>query len=181
MPKKFAILALLLLLLSACQNNSNLAITIQTEQTITNDKLTLNVSTSDGKNHQVELLKNGEVFKRLSAPFSYVWDTSKEAEGEYAFQARVDRVTSDKLMLTVDRSAPAITKSLPLETHTNVKLSNPITIQFSEAVDPATLESAIHLMSDDDALEKDFSLSADGRTLTITPTANTLSFPATRA
>lgn len=71
----------------------------------------------------------------------------------------------------VDRTAPAITAHVPADLATNVWTRDPITVTFSEPVLPASVTAATVVLarSDGTAILNTPSLSADRRTLTVTP------------
>jgi Bacterial Ig-like domain len=178
------IFGLAVVLLSACNKSQPpLKVTLNSSQSFASGALTLTVAIDGGVASDVELLKNGQAFKTLKTPFTYTWDTSKEAEGKYTFQARVVQqktFVSKKVLVTVDHTVPAINQSLPLETDINIRYSDPIKIVFSEAVDVATINSSnVVLTSAGKTIENAAALSDDGRTLSIIPKAGAVTFPAT--
>jgi hypothetical protein len=133
----------------------------------------------------IEILKNGSMLASVSsAPYSSDWDTTTETEGTYQISARTTvagrTLTANPVTVVVDRKPPTITNQTPLASATNVLLSDPINVVFSEAVDPKTVTaSAIGLSTSAGPLPATVTLSSDGLTATLVVTdRSSLTFPA---
>jgi len=72
-----------------------------------------------------------------------------------------------------DTTPPTVTSHTPADAATNVPASDPITVTFSEALDPATVDDqTVQLAATGSvALAKSLSLSPDGRDLVVAPIA----------
>lgn len=110
----------------------------------------------------------------VSAPFTFVWDTSAlpaVPEGLHQITARATvagkELSSDPVSIFVDRTAPGIANRSPSADATNVLFSDPIQILFSEAIDPATLAGAITLSTGVGQIATSATLAADGKTVDI--------------
>ena len=186
----FLFVVLAIVVLSACSQNQpqppipdNDAVTVNldTKQSFVNGKLSLQVDI-EGEVKTVDILKNSEVFKTLTSPFVFIWDTSKEKEGTYTIQARVtqqDIYVSKPLTLTVDRTAPSLEEVTPLAEEPSTMYEQ-IKVYFSEAVDASTVNSSTIVLKYQDAVvPTTITLSEDKNSLTIEPQATTITLPAT--
>ena len=187
---RFVFVILAIVVLGACSRNQPqpsvpkedpVKVNLKTEQTFVNGKLSLSVSI-EGEVKTVDILKNGEVFKTLQAPFAFIWDTAKEKEGKYTLQARVtqeDIYVSELLSITIDRTSPSIEQVTPLATEPS-KMYERIEVMFSEAVLDSTINSSnISLIYEDTIITDTVTLAADKRSLTIKPQVTAISLPAT--
>ena len=120
---------------------------------------------------QVDLLDGSSKLVTISAPFTYVWNTALVAEGPHQITARAafgaQTVTSAPVTIFVDRTRPQIRSQLPAPAATDVDLSNPIQIGFSEPLIPATVTGSVSLSAAGVAIPITTALSADGKTVTI--------------
>ena len=189
---RFVFVILAFVILSACSQNKPqpivpkedpVKVNLQTEQTFVNGKLSLSVAI-EGDVATVELLKNGQVFKTLKSPFTFVWDTTKEKEGQHTFQARVtqeDIYISELLTITIDRTVPSIDQVTPLATAPG-KMYEQIDILFSEAVESGTVNlTNISLIYKNTVITKAVTLAEDQRSLVIEPQVTEITLPATFA
>jgi len=135
---------------------------------------------------KVELLKDGAHLADLSAPFSFTWIIAQEVDATYKLRARAtikgQMVMSQEITVKVDRMPPTM-QSLPAAGATNVALSDPICVTFSEPVKAGTVPSNALTMTDAVSmvgLNAISRLSADGTVLTVEMwDRSELSFPAT--
>lgn len=166
------------LALVACGGPSpKLAIEISSpnDTVYTNAEVTIQVAVRGDKPNKVELLRDGEVMARLTAPFQYVWDTTSDAEGTYELTARAFK-EGEKFESTVprtvivDRTPPAIATRTPEIGDTNVYLHDDIVAVFNEPLDPKSVHEGSVLIQQPwmaQSLPVEFTLSQDAKTLTI--------------
>jgi hypothetical protein len=147
--------------------------------------ITAQVTPPDHPPDQIQLLRNGQKWMVLTPPsFAFSWDTTKEAEGPYQISASASVggtvVPSNAIIINVDRTAPTVTYQ-PKTNASNVALSDPILVTFSEPVDPMTVSSSSVKLANASGtdLAATSTLSADMTTLTVS-IGNTaaLTFPA---
>jgi hypothetical protein len=163
-----------------------IAITSPGPVTYTNKAVAIQITTTPADNPpaSIQILRDGASLVSLSPPFSYNWETANEAEGSHQIGATAavggDTITASPVTVIVDRTSPSITQTLPAPNATNVALSDPIQVVFSEALDSSSVTSAaVSLSSGGATLSTDATLSADGKTITVTLTSRAgLSFPA---
>lgn len=140
------------------------------------DSVQLQVSVEGGADF-VELLKGTAVLARLAGPsYQYTWDTTQVPEGEYQLTARAKlgsaTFTSPVTTLTVDRTAPTVQTRTPEAGATNVPVRQTLQVSFSEALKASSVTDASVVVSVGGmSIAKTLSLSADGKTLTLNPTA----------
>jgi hypothetical protein len=109
----------------------------------------------------------------VDASLAYDWNTSSPAIAEGPHQvkatAMVDgkTITSAAIVIIVDRQSPTITQRLPAPDSTEVSLSHPIQVLFSEALAPASLPGAITLATSAGPVPTTTTLSSDGTVATI--------------
>ncbi|WP_395843310.1 Ig-like domain-containing protein [Archangium violaceum] len=131
----------------------------------------------EGRADSVELLKGTTVLARLSGPsYQYTWDTTQEPEGDYALTARATfgnaTFTSPVLTVTVDHTAPTVQSRTPETGSSNVSSRQTLQVRFSEALHASSVTDASVVVSAGSTnIAKTLSLSTDGKTLTLTPTA----------
>jgi hypothetical protein len=155
--------------------NAALAITSPPSPTYTNKSVSIQVtvSASSGAAVGVQLLKNGTALATLSAPpYAFTWDTTKETEGSYQIVAQMvlsGQITaSAPVTVVVDRTPPTIVSSVPASGATNVSLTDPIDVVFSEALAPASVTAgAVGLALGTVAVSTTDGLGADGKTITV--------------
>jgi hypothetical protein len=132
-------------------------------------EVTLNVATANG----VRVLKNGSLLAELAdPPYSFAWDTKKEVEGGYQLvaQSLIDGeiVMSQPVAIVVDRTPPEIVSSVPASGDTNVSLTDPIRVVFSEALAPATIVGgAVRFAFGSVTVNATATLGADGKTIDV--------------
>lgn len=164
-----------------------LAITIPGPVSYTNGAITIQVTAMPANNPPatVQIRRDGMTLATVGSPFSYSWDTSHETEGSHSIDAIAtvgsQTVTAPPVTIWVDRKPPSVAMRIPAQNATNVALSDPIRVVFSEALDPSTVSgSAVTLASGGAMLSSSASLGTDGETVTVTlGPHSTLSFPAT--
>ena len=164
-----------------------LAITSPSQTAYTNGMITIQVAATPGNNPpaEVEIRVDGTMLTTVQQPFSYAWDTKNASEGSHQVDATATiggtTITSKPVTIWVDRTPPFIAMRTPAQNATNVALSDPIQIAFSEALDPSSVSNAsIALSSGGTTLSTTASLGSDGHTVGITLGAHsTLTFPAT--
>lgn len=142
-----------------------------------NGSLPLQVSVEGGAADYVELLKGETVLTRLTAaPYQFTWDTTQTAEQTYTLTARAVRgastfTTNGAKTVVVDRTAPTVVSRAPAPGASNVSVKATIEVRFSEVLKLATVKDASVLVSAGGSnVAKTLSTSADGKTLTVTPT-----------
>ncbi len=114
-------------------------------------------------------------------PFTKIWDVKAEADGAYALRAKATytgggfssdtfTITSDPRKIVLDRQAPTITERTPAPDAKNVSVRTPIKVTFSRPVLTSSLmDASVKLSSNGTGVARTLALSADGKTLTITP------------
>lgn len=139
----------------------------------TNGTVVIEVSLSVTTATRVQLLKNGTELKVLSGPpYAFTWDTTSEEEGTYQIVAQVvldgQIVMTEPLTVIVDRTPPTIASSVPASGATNVSLTDPIRVIFSEALAPASVtSSAVRLAFGSAAVKATAAVTADGKTIEV--------------
>ncbi len=180
---KFAGLLTIIVCLAACGPGTPVALTIQspTATAYTKGTVDVQVSVSSDPQGSVVLLKNGVLLATLSAPYKYAWDTAPEPEGQYVLTARIrpanqgfdspNDIVSPPRTVIVDRTPPTVVNRAPAPGSSNVRLDDPVSLTFSEAINPASATDAtVNLLSSGSSTPKTLALSSDGRTVTIKPT-----------
>ncbi|RKH61877.1 Ig-like domain-containing protein [Corallococcus aberystwythensis] len=142
----------------------------------TRGPLLLQFTVEGGAAEQVEILKDSTVLvKPTGSPYSFTWDTTAEAEGSYQLSIRATRggavFTSAPRTVIVDRTAPTVASFVPARDAATVGVREAIQVTFSEPMNPNSVtEAAVGLKTGTgDAIAKSVALSADGKTLTVTP------------
>jgi len=143
--------------------------------TYTNGDLPIRITVTPA-NHgpaEIQLYKDGALLAPVTSPFKYTWKTAQEREATYQVKASASingrTVMSQPITVVVDRTAPTM-ETRPMPGGSNVALSDPIQVTFSEAVDPATVPDTAITLKDSGgvSLGATSTLSADGMTLTVT-------------
>ena len=150
------------------------SITDPVEKAYTSTMITLTVEVRGGVADTVQLLKEGELLATLSSPFRYTWDTTSEAERDYALMARATRAgkvfTSAPVTVVVDRTNLQVASRSPANDATNVDYSQPIQVLFTKPVKEATVsDTTVSFAVAGVLAEKTLTLSSDGKILTIKP------------
>jgi hypothetical protein len=141
------------------------------------DSVQMQVVVEGGTADTVDLYKGTTFLTRLSAPsFQYTWDTTQETEGEYQLTARATRAgatfTSSARTFVVDRTAPKVATRTPAPGATTVSVRDTLQVNFDEALRASSVtDSSVVLAQGTANIAKTLSLSTDGKTLTITPSA----------
>jgi hypothetical protein len=180
---KFAGLLTTIICLAACGPGTPVALTIQSPSATAYTKGTVDVQVSVSSDPQgsVVLLKNGVLLTTLSAPYKYAWDTAPEPEGQYVLTARIrptnqgfdspTDIVSPPRTVIVDRTPPTVVNRSPAPGSSNVRLEDPVSLTFSEAINPTSVtDASVNLLSSGSSTPKTLTLSSDGRTVTIKPT-----------
>jgi hypothetical protein len=148
--------------------------------TYTRGTLGVAVAVSGGTPDSVQLFASNSLLTTWTAPpFSFAWDTTTAAEGTYNLRARARRGTLDVDSATrtvvVDRTPPVISLRVPAAGSVANSVAA-ITATFNEPVNPDTVtDGAISLRSGSTTgplLAKSLAVSADGRTVTLSPTVS---------
>ncbi len=138
------------------------------------------VTVSGGTPDSVQLFASNVLLTTwTAAPFSFAWDTTTAAEGTYNLRARARRGTLDVDSTTrtvvVDRTPPVISQRVPAAGSVANSVAT-ITATFNEPVNPDTVtDGAISLRSGSTTgplIAKSLTVSADGRTVTLSPTVS---------
>lgn len=144
----------------------------------TNGALLLEATIEGGTAEAVEFHRDTQFLVRVTAPpYTYSWDTRGMTEGEFQVTARAVRggrtFTSVSRRVVVDRTQPTVASRTPASSNAQVSARAPLEAIFSEPVRPASIsqDNVEVLAHGDTRIEAGVSLSADGTTLTITPTA----------
>ena len=150
-----------------------LEITSPPSPAYTNKAIDIQVSVNGGGTGGVQLLKNGTPLATLTGPpYSFSWDTTKEQEGSYQLVAQMvvggQIAMSVPVTVVVDRTPPTIASSVPASGATNVSLTDPIAVVFSESLAPASVTGGVvRLALGSVAVNATASLGADGKTITV--------------
>ncbi|WP_082207263.1 Ig-like domain-containing protein [Corallococcus macrosporus] len=144
----------------------------------TNGALLLEATIEGGTAEAVEFHRDTQLLVRVTAPpYTYSWDTRGMSEGEFQLTARAVRggrtFSSVSRRVIVDRTRPTVASHTPASSNTQVSARGPFEAIFSEPVRPTSIsqDNVEVLAHGDTRIEAGVSLSADGTTLTITPTA----------
>jgi hypothetical protein len=141
------------------------------------DSVQMQVVVEGGTADTVDLYKGTTFLTRLSAPsFQYTWDTTQETEGEYQLTARATRAgatfTSSARTFVVDRTVPKVATRTPAPGATTVSVRDTLQVSFDEALKASSVtDASVVLTQGASNIAKTLSLSTDGKTLTITPSA----------
>lgn len=140
------------------------------------DSIQVQVVVEGGMADTIDLYKGTDLLTRLAGPsYQYTWDTSQEAEGEYPLTARatVGGITFNSAIRTivVDHTAPTVATRTPAPGATSVSVRDPLQVSFDEALKATSVTDASVVLSTAGTsnITKTLSLSADGKTLTISP------------
>jgi hypothetical protein len=125
-----------------------IAIVSPTSPAYTNATVTIQVSVGDagGASNAVRLLADGATLADIAAPpYTFDWDTTTVAEKSYQIVAQTAAagqiIASAPVTIVVDRTPPTIVSKAPDSGASNVSLTNPIQIVFSEALAPASVSN----------------------------------------
>lgn len=142
------------------------------------DSMQVQVWVEGGMAETIDLYKGTELLTRLAGPaYQYTWDTSQEAEGEYTLtaRARVGGTTFNSAIRTivVDHTAPTVVARTPAPGATSVSVRDSLQVRFDEALRATSVTDASVVLSTSGSpnIAKTLSLSADGKTLTISPSS----------
>jgi Bacterial Ig domain/Bacterial Ig-like domain len=141
-----------------------------------------------GEPTSVELLKDGAVLATLSAPYTYTWDTTSEAEKAYSITAKASKtgtadVVSAARQITVDRTAPIVAFQVPTAGATSVQLSNDIALTFNEqilssSITDTTVKLEVDAFPTALPLTRTATLNSVGTKLTVKATSTPTTYPA---
>ncbi|MFP2924161.1 Ig-like domain-containing protein [Pyxidicoccus sp. 3LG] len=141
-----------------------------------NGALPFEVVVEGGTPDAVELLRDSTLLIRLTEPpYTFTWETTSEAEGEYQLTARAARgassFTSAARTVVVDRTPPSIVTLTPAVSAANVSVRETPQVTFSESMKSSTVMASNAELSviGGPALDTALSLSQDGQRLTLTP------------
>ncbi|WP_163777263.1 Ig-like domain-containing protein [Myxococcus vastator] len=142
----------------------------------TNGALFLEATIEGGTTEAVEFHRDTQLLARVSAPpYIYTWDTRGMAEGEFQLTARAIRggtsFTSVARTVAVDRTPPAVASRVPASSNAQVSARTSLEATFTESMRSASIsqDNVEVLVHGNSRVEAAISLSADGITLTITP------------
>ncbi len=145
--------------------------------TYTNGALPLEATIEGGAADTVEFHRDTQLLARVSAPpYTYMWDTRGMPEGSFQLVARAARggttFTSVARTVIVDRTPPHVSSRAPASSDAQVSARASLEATLSEPVRPASIspDNVEVLAHGNTRIEASVSLSADGTTLTITPT-----------
>jgi hypothetical protein len=153
----------------------SLAITSPGSPAYTNKsvEVTISVTGDTAASRSVQLLENGTLLSTISGPpYDFKWDTAAVDEGSYQLVAQMDVagqiIASVPVTIIVDRTPPTIVSRSPDSGATNVSLTNPIQVVFSEALAPANVTaSAVTLALGSTAVGATAALGTDGKTVSV--------------
>ncbi|MCP3102616.1 Ig-like domain-containing protein [Myxococcus sp. K15C18031901] len=142
----------------------------------TNGVLEVRLELTGDPPERVELLRDGEPFATVESPYAFRWDTRELPEGTYRLTARAvfgeTPFTSEERQVVVDRTAPQVVSRSPTAGATEVWVKSPIQAVFSEPLLASTVtDDSVRLTVGDVEVARTVSLSADGRTVTVSPNA----------
>jgi hypothetical protein len=157
-------------------SGGTLAIDQPTSPAYTNGKITIRVSLGEGATvREIELLKQGAHLATLIPPMlSFDWDTAAEGETTYTVTAQATIagrvVTSAPILVTVDRTPPAVvaSKTVPASSAIGVALTDPIHVEFSEPIAPGSVAKAVKVTQGSGEIVTTLALSQDGRAISAT-------------
>jgi hypothetical protein len=152
------------------------AITAPTGTFYANSSVSISVDVRGGTPELVQLFKNTEGLATLAPPYTYTWNTATVPEGSYTLTARATRsgrtYSSAPTTVVVDHTTLQVSSRSPAPGLTNVAYGTPIQVVFSKPVKATTVsDTTVGLSVAGVLAEKTLSLSNDGTTLTIKPTA----------
>jgi hypothetical protein len=159
----------------AGQESLTVTLTSPESDVFTRGVVNLGAAVDGGMPDSVTLVVDSAVIATLIPPYQYTWDTTTVLEGRHEVRARAtlghQAFTSAPRVVTVDRTPPRVVSHTPTAGNTNVSIHDPITVEFSEPILPATITaSSVGLAYEPFApIPMEATLSADGMHLTITP------------
>lgn len=139
------------------------------------DTVTVQIETNGEPASEVDLLLDGAPLAVVSAPSDFTWDTSAHTEGQHSLTARIRRQNatwqSEPLVVTIDRTPPAITLREPAIGAEAVAANHPIRVEFSEVLHPDSVaDSSVELLANGESVTKTLSLSESQRGVEVHPT-----------
>lgn len=153
--------------------------------TYTNAAVTLRaaIAGSISPSATITLTKNDVDFATLTS-LQYAWDTTADPEGSYLITAHANvdghSVSSAPVTVVVDRTPPTL-QLTPAVNATNVAVSDPVTMVFSEPILPSTVP-ALTTAVGPTPVPTTTALSSDATTLTLSlALPNSLTYPSTFA
>ncbi|MCA9837031.1 MAG: Ig-like domain-containing protein [Trueperaceae bacterium] len=168
------------LVLAACQNavkeptpsGAELTVSLSPEGPITtNTGINFSVSVTGGTADSIKLYLDDSVLANFDASATYLWDAS-QADGNYSFKsvASLGEKTfeSNTVKVSLDKTAPAILSRSPEAGASGVAADATATVVFSEAILASSVtSSSVTLSGTSSGLSASPSLSADGKTLSV--------------
>lgn len=150
------------------------SISAPTGKTYTNGTIEVQIFVSGGDQDTLQLLVDKKVFASVAANGKYSWDTTGTPEGTHAIVARATLAgktyDSAEQTVVVDRTPPKLTARVPAPSDANVFVDDAITAVFSEALSETSVAvGSVTMTANNAALSCAPALSADGKTITITP------------
>lgn len=149
-----------------------LAITSPESTTYVNGSVQIDVSaTAAPPPVEVVLKANGMELARITAPYSYTWDTRGATEDSYRVTAEAGNDVSAPVTVVVDRTAPTLLSRTPPSDAPIVDITEPAVLVYSEPLLPSSVTSAavsISIFPPGPSLQTMVTLSADGTTITAT-------------
>jgi hypothetical protein len=133
----------------------------------------------------VDIQVDDMLLATVQPPFEYPWDTTGATQGQHQVRATATiagtTITSDPVTIWVDRTPPSVSTRTPAQNATNVALSDPVRVTFSEPLDPSSISDAsVTLSSGGTTLATSATLDNDGQTIDVALNPQTFSsFPAT--
>ena len=149
----------------------------------TNGKISIQAVVT-GAPDRVQLTKNGKPLADLVPPYTYLWDTTAEAEASYELRAVAfaggAQAVSDPRTVVVDRTPPSVLSRIPAPAASKVDVHDPVRVTFSEAIAPATLTDASLTLMDGQAhvLTRTLDVDPAGASVTV-HVASQIAAPAT--
>jgi hypothetical protein len=146
-----------------------------TEETVYTNGDLLVEAAAEGDVEDLELvLDDEEVLATFDGSTEYTWDTTSRDEGSYELMLRYTlggavRWSDDARTVIVDRTAPTLAESSPAANAEGVASDAAITLTFSEALDPASVDpTTVGIeFNGSDTTDHTVELSEDGLTVTI--------------
>ncbi|MGE6757113.1 Ig-like domain-containing protein [Corallococcus interemptor] len=125
---------------------------------------------------RVELLVDGTPLTQLVAPYEFKWETWSVAEGTHVLTVQATRggqvFLSPELDVRIDRTRPKMLVQSPASSSNRVPVNAVIQAGFSEPLSRFSVsEQSVKLTTQSTAVDARVLLSADGKVLTVAPSA----------
>lgn len=156
--------------------NLTVSLSAPSEKTFTNDFVDVQVQVTGGTPDKVELRVDGELMTTLWPPYTYQWGTKATSEGVHRLTAHAfvgdKSFTSELREVVVDRTPPQVVSRIPAPGSQNVLAQQSLQVTFSERIKAASLtDSSARLTTPSAELSRALTLSEDGLTLKVNPSA----------